>query len=77
MSFESVLLLDTCYRAWVGSMDDKEERLGKLLFLFFSLFLSFFLYFFFIFIFFIFLIYISLSRSHGESLGGLSSQRVP
>lgn len=67
--------------AWVGSMDDEEERLGELLFLFFSLFLSFFLYFYFYFyfsLFFIFFnIYLSLSRSHGESLGGLSSQRVP
>lgn len=60
-------------------MDDEEERLGELLFLFFSPFLSFFI----IIIIFFFLIYIyislslSLSRSHGESLGGLSSQRVP
>lgn len=34
--------------AWVGSMDDEEERLGELLFLFFSLFLSFFYLFIFI-----------------------------
>lgn len=45
---------------------------------FFSFSLFFSLFFFFSFIFFYFFnIYISLSRSHGESLGGLSSQRVP
>lgn len=44
-------------------MDDEEERLGELLFLFFFLFLSFFLYFF-LFFFKFFNIYISLSLAH-------------